>query len=304
MTFCHSRSRDSSLLDSLCKTAFRVAGRAIVIEVVEHFVLGKGGRYSPEQNCEDGIVVTDSHVAVIDGSTDPFGQGHGTTTPGRQAMIAIRRAVSRLPAQATAREMVDLATAHVRESSDGLRGAAAVIGVYSAARRELWQVGDVCYWWRGLSQTPVAKPVDVAAARFRAAILATRLADGETVNALRTDDVGRSAILPLLHRQKRLRNSEPGRVSLIDEWRYGAVDGEWIPDSYVRVVAVPATVDEIVLHTDGYPRSWPALHDAERDLRERLDEDPLCIGDLCGTKGVRPGNDSFDDRAYVRLRID
>ena len=57
----------------------------------------------------------------------------------------------------------------------------------------------------------------------------------------------------------------------------------------------------VVLASDGYPRILPTLAASEEALAGLLAADPLCIGPLCGTKGVRPGNVSFDDRAYVRL---
>ena len=60
---------------------------------------------------------------------------------------------------------------------------------------------------------------------------------------------------------------------------------------------------EVVLSTDGYPAPAPTLAQAEAELAELLIRDPLRIDRAHpGTKGRRPGQASFDDRAYVRLR--
>jgi len=62
-------------------------------------------------------------------------------------------------------------------------------------------------------------------------------------------------------------------------------------------------VHTLVLATDGYPVLMPNLKDSEQALHQLLLEDPLCIGPLLGTKGMRPGNKSFDDRTYLKLEI-
>ena len=48
----------------------------------------------------------------------------------------------------------------------------------------------------------------------------------------------------------------------------------------------------------------PTLSQAERVLAAALKEDPYCCHANVSTKGLQPGQRSFDDRAYVRFRID
>ena len=38
-------------------------------------------------------------------------------------------------------------------------------------------------------------------------------------------------------------------------------------------------------------------------LRDILEKDPLCIRLYKSTKGIKKGNCSFDDRAYLRIKI-
>ena len=66
---------------------------------------------------------------------------------------------------------------------------------------------------------------------------------------------------------------------------------------------VPKGVSQVVITSDGYPRILPSLQQSEDLLARLLAEDPLCIGPLRSTKGVKPGNASFDDRAYLRIRL-
>ena len=61
------------------------------------------------------------------------------------------------------------------------------------------------------------------------------------------------------------------------------------------------------------PRSyWPAtvtpvlkdtLAESEKSLDELLQKDPQCLRENRGTKGLVKGNQSFDDRTYVRFAV-
>ena len=48
---------------------------------------------------------------------------------------------------------------------------------------------------------------------------------------------------------------------------------------------------------------FDTLEETENHLFMLLERDPLCIHDLRGTKGVRPGNQSFDDRSYISFYV-
>ena len=70
----------------------------------------------------------------------------------------------------------------------------------------------------------------------------------------------------------------------------------------MRVISVPKCA-QIVLASDGYSVLCGNLQETEKVLFNILGHDPLCIGEYLSTKGVARMNDSFDDRAYLRLQL-
>jgi len=58
-----------------------------------------------------------------------------------------------------------------------------------------------------------------------------------------------------------------------------------------------------VLASDGYPDLKETLAASEERLQEILDDDPLLFRKYKATKGMHEGNVSFDDRAYVKLKV-
>jgi len=76
-----------------------------------------------------------------------------------------------------------------------------------------------------------------------------------------------------------------------------------VPPSLVVVHGVPDDVDHLVLASDSYPDIRPTLSGGEALLARLLTQDPWCVGPLMGTKGVTKEQISYDDRAYLRIRI-
>ncbi|CCH17714.1 conserved hypothetical protein [Micromonospora lupini str. Lupac 08] len=109
-------------------------------------------------------------------------------------------------------------------------------------------------------------------------------------------DSGRRAARALIGRQGALRNS-------IGPYGYAAIDGRPVPPSLVVVHPVPEGIDELVIASDGYPVIGETLAASESELALLLKKDPWCVAELAGTKAVLPGQVSFDDRAYLRIRL-
>jgi hypothetical protein len=257
------------------------------VEVVERFVLGK--RADPAL-CEDAIVVTAAHAAVVDGATDVSGRRYDGVTGGRWAMAACVEAVRALPAGVDAYAAVEALTrALAGPDEPANERPSASVTIYSAARREVWQVGDVGFRYAGMSGRPPRKLVDEVAAAFRAAVIAAEAAAGTPV----VGDPGRAAARALIGRQGFLRNT-------LGPYGYAAVDGRPVPRSLVVVREVPD--GELVIASDGYPVIEATLAESEATLARLLEADPACVDELKGTKGLRDGQVSFDDRAYLRLR--
>lgn len=215
-------------------------------------------------------------------------------------MEACVAAIRELPAGADAGEAVAALTQELAGRVDPELPASerpsAAVTVYSAVRRELWQIGDVGFWYAGLPAGAgrPRKLVDEIAISVRVAVIAAEDAAG-TLD-LRREDPGRAAALALISRQGALRNTT-------GVYGYAGIDGRPVPLSLVVVHPVPGGVTELVIASDGYPVLRPTLAASEGALAELLARDPWCIGELAGTKGLRPGQLSFDDRAYLRIRL-
>ncbi|GLY02933.1 hypothetical protein [Actinoplanes sp. NBRC 101535] len=191
------------------------------MDIVEQFVLGKHG---DPQACEDAIVVTAEHAAVIDGATDVSGRRYGSATGGWWAMAACRDAVRRLPPDVDPHTAVAAMTAELAARVDTELIAAerpsAAVTVYSRTRREIWQIGDIGFAYRGLP-TPVGRPrklVDQVATSFRAAVLAAEAAGTISMDQVLEVDPGRLAARALTGRLGALRN-------IIGPYGYAAIDG-------------------------------------------------------------------------------
>ena len=269
------------------------------VKVIEQSIIPKTGKAS---DCEDGLVVTGDFAAVVDGATDKNGRRFDGLTGGRLAMETVIVAIESLPARCDAGECVDALTRALadRLPSDlppmELPGAA--VTVYSAFRREIWQVGDVGAWWPGRSPEQARKLVDRINTDMRVAITRAELLKGTDQDQILAGDPGRASIMPLLTRQAMFaNNTEAGPLA------YGVINGLPVPGNLINTIPVPDEVDEVVIASDGYPKILPDLASAEAALHALLLEDPLCIGVLAGTKALPPGGENFDDRTYLRLDL-
>jgi hypothetical protein len=257
---------------------------------------------------EDGMAASPFYAAVIDGATSTRSVTSGATTadlpgtPGRMAMETIRQCIAGFPPGLTLRQTADWLTEAVRSLWEiyeplGQRPTASVV-LYSAARREVWQVGDCPFLLDGVEYRG-AKAVDRLLANLRARTTRRLLAEGRSTDELLATDPGRQAILPYLRAQVRLQNAAPTQRRA-----FGVVDGSEIPDAHLRVYPLTEGPHSLILASDGYPQLLDTLEATEAHLHELLAADPLCIGPLLGTKGVRPGAASYDDRTYLRLDVE
>jgi hypothetical protein len=268
------------------------------VRIVEQFVIGK---HDDPGRCEDAVIVTGDFAAVVDGATDTSGALYGGVAGGLWAMRACVDAVESLPADIDAPGAVAAMTRTLARRVDpGLPAASrpsASATVYSARRREVWQVGDVGFHHQDMAADAgrPRKLVDEIASCFRAAFVAAEAAAGHADPA--GSDAARTAVRAFISRQGVFRNA-------VGPYGYAGIDGRPVPVSLVVVHPVPDGVDELVLASDGYPRICPTLAESEALLARMLVQDPWCITVLKGTKGVAEGQISYDDRAYLRLRVD
>jgi hypothetical protein len=264
------------------------------ITVIESFIRGAG------DECADVVIETPEVAGIVDGATaKPWDAPGGPS--GQRIAGEVADLLRSLSGNVVARDAVAHLTRHVAALLDSAsiapgQGSAAALAVVHCGARQLWRVGEA-----GVLVDEQALPGrssgEEVVARARALVLHTLLADGASLDDLRTKDAGREAVYPLLRSLVAVRNR------VVSTYVNAAIDGRPVPETFVEVVDLPRTACEVVITSDGYPEPAPTLADAEARLRARLDRDPLMIHEPPATKGWMLGKGSFDDRSYVRLSI-
>ena len=262
--------------------------------IIEQALVAK----NPKKKSEDGIVVTDDFVAVIDGSTSKSTLRHSLfNTNGRYCMLLVskygRKAPKTITCDAFCRGVSAYVRKHYRKSQLQLLAehpeermcASAVI--FSRVSREVWMIGDCqCLINGELYENP--KPYEQVLAEERAAII-SQMTD---TDSLFIHDTARDQIIPHMKEAMRGQNIN-----------YSVIDGFPIPRQHVRVITLDFRPWELVLATDGYPFLCPTLQESEERLAWQKANDPLNIGQFKATKAFMQGNVSFDDRTYIRFSV-
>ncbi len=136
------------------------------------------------------------------------------------------------------------------------------------------------------------KPEEAVYAAKRAEKAKQLLAGGTTIEKLRTHDTARDYILPDIIDSMKRQNIT-----------YSVIDGFPIPEQHVPVITLDFQPHEIVFATDGYPFLCPTLAESEQRLAEQRQNDPLNIHTFLASKAFMMGQDSFDDRTYIRFKV-
>lgn len=254
--------------------------------------------------CEDGIVVTDNFVAVIDGSTSKAKQQmEQCMRNGRLAMLLLKEVVGNLPFDASLEFFCREATRKFQAtySKHGIslerllshpeERLTASIALFSFYYKEIWMVGDCqCLVDSKFYNNP--KPEEERLGEKRSAVINEMIASGKTdIPSLRKHDDGRDVIVSEIVETCRWQNIT-----------FSVVDGFDIAMEKVKTIPVNSPCD-VVLSTDGYPFLHPTLEKSEKALADLLSNDPMCIRDYMATKGMMYGQSSFDDRAYIRFHV-
>lgn len=288
------------------------------MKIIESCIIGKK---SPEA-CEDGMVVTDDFIAVIDGSTSKTPKHlNPDMKNGRYAMMLISEYIQEeLKADASVDEFCQGVTAYIynkvyeklgveerlKEHPEERLTASAIL--YSRTRNEVWMVGD-CQAIIDGKLYENGKPYEEKIARKRVELIEQGLSPAEA----------RKQIEPLLI--KAMLSGQNQTYTVIDGfpiYREGvkvvsvsdssSVQGsvsssDSVPcsDSASASGTISVSSSEIVLASDGYPFLEPTLAASEAALAEQIANDPQNIRSFIATKGIVEGNKSFDDRTYIRF---
>ena len=288
------------------------------MKIIESSIIGKK---SPEA-CEDGMVVTDDFIAVIDGSTSKTPKHlNPDMKNGRYAMMLISEYIrEELKADASVDDFCQGVTAYIynkvyeklgveerlKEHPEERLTASAIL--YSRTRNEVWMVGD-CQAIIDGKLYENGKPYEQEIARKRVELIEQGLSPAEA----------RKQIEPLLI--KAMLSGQNQTYTVIDGfpiYREGvkvvsvsasssvqdsvpASDSVPCSDSASASDTIPSSSSEIVLASDGYPFLKPTLAASEAALAEQIANDPHNIRSFIATKGIVEGNKSFDDRTYIRF---
>ena len=294
------------------------------MKIIESSIIGKK---SPEA-CEDGMVVTDDFIAVIDGSTSKTPKHLNLDMKnGRYTMMLISEYIrEELKADASVDEFCQGVTAYIynkvyeklgveerlKEHPEERLTASAIL--YSRTRNEVWMVGD-CQAIIAGKLYENGKPYEEKIARKRVELIAQGLSPAEA----------RKQIEPLL--VEAMLSGQNQTYTVIDGfpiYREGVKvvsvsDSSSVQDSVPASDScsvqdpvscsgsasasdtIPSSSSEIVLASDGYPFLEPTLAASEAALAEQIANDPQNIHSFIATKGIVEGNKSFDDRTYIRF---
>ena len=288
------------------------------MKIIESSIIGK----KSQEACEDGMVVTDDFIAVIDGSTSKTPKHlNPDMKNGRYAMMLISEYIwEELKADASVDDFCQGVTAYIynkvyeklgveerlKEHPEERLTASAIL--YSRTRNEVWMVGD-CQAIIDGKLYENGKPYEEKIARKRVELIEQGLSPAEA----------RKQIEPLLI--KAMLSGQNQTYTVIDGfpiYREGvkvvsvsdscsvqdsvpASDSVPCSDSVSASGTIPSSSSEIVLASDGYPFLKPTLAASEAALAEQIANDPQNIHSFIATKGIVEGNKSFDDRTYIRF---
>ena len=291
------------------------------MKIIESSIIGKK---SPEA-CEDGMVVTDDFIAVIDGSTSKTPKHlNPDMKNGRYAMMLISEYIrEELKADASVDDFCQGVTAYIynkvyeklgveerlKEHPEERLTASAIL--YSRTRNEVWMVGD-CQAIIDGKLYENGKPYEQEIARKRVELIEQGLSPAEA----------RKQIEPLLI--EAMLSGQNQTYTVIDGfpiYREGvkvvsvsdscsvqdsvpASDSVPCSDSVSASGTISVSSSEIVLASDGYPFLKPTLAASEAALAEQIANDPQNIHSFIATKGIVEGNKSFDDRTYIRFSVE
>lgn len=288
------------------------------MKIIESSIIGK----KSQEACEDGMVVTDDFIAVIDGSTSKTPKHlNPDMKNGRYAMMLISEYIrEELKADASVDDFCQGVTTYIynkvyeklgveerlKEHPEERLTASAIL--YSRTRNEVWMVGD-CQAIIDGKLYENGKPYEQEIARKRVELIEQGLSPAEA----------RKQIEPLLI--KAMLSGQNQNYTVIDGfpiYREGvkvvsvsdscsvqdsvpASDSVPCSDSVSASGTISVSSSEIVLASDGYPFLKPTLAASEATLAEQIANDPQNIHSFIATKGIVEGNKSFDDRTYIRF---
>ena len=294
------------------------------MKIIESSIIGK----KSQEACEDGMVVTDDFIAVIDGSTSKTPKHlNPDMKNGRYAMMLISEYIrEELKADASVDDFCQGVTAYIynkvyeklgveerlKEHPEERLTASAIL--YSRTRNEVWMVGD-CQAIIDGKLYENGKPYEQEIARKRVELIEHGLSPAEArkqIEPLLIEAMlsGQNQTYPVIDgfpvyregvKVVSLSDSSSVQDSVSSSDSCSVQDPVSCSGSASASDTIPSSSSEIVLASDGYPFLKPTLAASETALAEQIANDPQNIHSFIATKGIVEGNKSFDDRTYIRF---
>ena len=291
------------------------------MKIIESSIIGK----KSQEACEDGMVVTDDFIAVIDGSTSKTPKHlNPDMKNGRYAMMLISEYIrEELKADASVDDFCQGVTAYIynkvyeklgveerlKEHPEERLTASAIL--YSRTRNEVWMVGD-CQAIIDGKLYENGKPYEQEIARKRVELIEQGLSPAEArkqiepllIEAMLSGQFQTYTVIDgfPIYREGVKVVSVSDSCSVQDS--VSASDSVPCSDSVSASGTISVSSSEIVLASDGYPFLEPTLAASEAALAEQIANDPQNIHSFIATKGIVEGNKSFDDRTYIRFSVE
>ena len=288
--------------------------------IIESKIVGK----KSQESCEDGMVITDDFIAVIDGSTSKTPKHlNPDMKNGRYAMMLISEYIrEELEADASVDDFCQGVSAYIynkvyeklgmemrlKEHPEERLTASAIL--YSRTRNEVWMVGD-CQAIIDGKLYENGKPYEEKIARKRVELIEQGLSPAEArkqiepllIEAMLSGQNQTYTVIDgfPIYREGVKVVSVSDSCSVQDSCSVPASDSVPCSDSVSASGTIFVSSSEIVLASDGYPFLEPTLAASEAALAEQIANDPQNIHSFIATKGIVEGNKSFDDRTYIRF---
>lgn len=272
------------------------------VKIIESFIKGKKNN---KELCEDGLVITENYISIIDGVTSKGNTLWQNMTSGVYVKKLLINAINNMSPNLNAEDSIIYLNTLIKEEykksnmyeyvkeypEERLQ---ANLIVFNISKNEIWMWGD-CQALINKKLYHKEKKIDKILSETRSLFVDLELKNGKTVEDIIKNDTGRKYILPLLKQSIVYNNT-------IGEYGCNVLDGfEIMPKSVIKIKVKEN--DEIVLASDGYPVLKNSLKESEEKLLEILEKDPLLINIYKSTKGLQQGNISYDDRTYIKFVV-
>lgn len=272
------------------------------VKIIESFIKGKKNN---KELCEDGLVITENYISIIDGVTSKGNTLWQNMTSGVYVKKLLINAINNMSPNLNAEDSILYLNTLIKEEYEKSNmyeyvkehpeeRLQANLIVFNISKNEIWMWGD-CQALINKKLYHKEKKIDKILSEARSLFVDLELKNGKTVKDIIKNDTGRKYILPLL-KQSIVYNNTIGKYGC------NVLDGfEIMPKSVIKIKVKEN--DEIVLASDGYPVLKNSLKESEEKLLEILEKDPLLINIYKSTKGLQQGNISYDDRTYIKFVV-